>query len=244
MIDGRTKHPGKSLVDVRSLTKTYQEGDQERAVLRGVDFMIRTGELVVLLGRSGSGKSTLLNVISGIDLPTSGEVIIGGTNLTRLSEQERTLFRREHIGFVFQSFNLIPTLTVAENILLPLELNGQTGDAVQEKARSLLDEVGLGDRADSFPDRLSGGEQQRVAVARALAHDPLFILADEPTGNLDFETGRQVMDVFDRLIHRAGRTLLIATHDRDILALADRVLTLRGGVLEEQEPAASQIDTS
>ncbi|HMB92726.1 MAG TPA: ABC transporter ATP-binding protein [Rhodothermales bacterium] len=233
MIDSRRAHPGESLVEVHSLTKTYQEGDRERAVLRGVDCTIRSGELVVLLGRSGSGKSTLLNLISGIDLPSSGEVIIGGTNLTRLSEQERTLFRREHIGFVFQSFNLIPTLTVAENILLPLELNGQTENGVQQKAYFLLEEVGLRDRADSFPDRLSGGEQQRVAVVRALAHDPLFILADEPTGNLDFETGQQVMDVFDRLIHKAGRTLLIATHDRDIIELADRVLTLHGGVLEE-----------
>ncbi len=224
------------LVEVRGLTKTYREGDRERAVLQGIDFTIRRGELVVLLGRSGSGKSTLLNLISGIDLPSGGDVLIDGTNLTRLSEQQRTLFRRRHIGFVFQAFNLIPTLTVAENILLPLELNGRMSAAEQAKALAFLDAVDLRDRAESFPDRLSGGEQQRVAVARALAHDPLFILADEPTGNLDFKTGRQVMDLLDRLIHRAGRTLLVATHDRDILDLADRVLTLRGGTLEEHTP--------
>ena len=232
------KYPrrGEPLVRVRGLTKTYREGDRERAVLRGVDFTIREGELVVVLGRSGSGKSTLLNLISGIDRPTGGDVFFGETNLTQLSEQERTLFRREHVGFVFQSFNLIPTLTVAENILLPLELNGRTSAAEQEQALAFLDAVGLGDRADSFPDRLSGGEQQRVAIARALAHDPLLILADEPTGNLDFKTGRLVMGLLQRLIHQAHRTMLIATHDRDILDLADRVLTLQDGTLEEHTP--------
>ena len=232
------KHPplGEPLVRVQGVTKTYQEGDREREVLHGIDFSILEGELVVLLGRSGSGKSTLLNVISGIDLPTTGDVFFEDTNLTRLSEQERTLFRREHVGFVFQSFNLIPTLTVAENILLPLELNGRMSPDEQEQALSFLDEVGLRDRAGSFPDRLSGGEQQRVAIARALAHDPLLILADEPTGNLDFKTGRQVMDLLQGLIHDAHRTMLIATHDRDILELADRVLTLQDGNLEVHTP--------
>jgi len=235
---------GKPLVRLRGLTKTYREGDRERAVLRGVDCTIHQGELVVLLGRSGSGKSTLLNLISGIDVPTGGEVFFGETNLTRLSERDRTLFRRAHIGFVFQSLNLIPTLTVAENILLPLELNGRTDAAEQEQALAFLDEVGLRDRAGSFPDRLSGGEQQRVALARALAHDPLLILADEPTGNLDFKTGRQVMQLLQRLIHDAHRTLLIATHDRDILDLADRVFTLRDGTLGEQADSQWSIANS
>src|SRR5437867_692776 len=172
---------GAPLVEVRGLTKAYTEGDVERVVLRGVDASIRRGELAVLLGRSGSGKSTLLNLISGIDLPTAGEVVIDGTQVTRLSERERTLFRRRHIGFIFQFFNLIPTLTVEENLLLPLELNAdrrRDGHTVHD----LLRLVGLADRATSFPDRLSGGEQQRIAVVRALAHDPLLILADEPTG--------------------------------------------------------------
>lgn len=224
-----------SLVHVRGLGKTYQEGDRERVVLSDVNLSILQGELVVLLGRSGSGKSTLLNLISGIDLPTKGEVVIGGQDLTQLTEQERTLFRRRHIGFVFQSFNLIPTLTVEENILLPLELNGRTTAAEQERALAFLDQVGLRDRADSFPDRLSGGEQQRIAIARALAHEPLLVLADELTGNLDFKTGRQVMELLVRLMQQNRQTVLIATHDRDIIDLADRVFTLQGGQVDVHE---------
>lgn len=228
--------PGQSLVRVRDLTKTYVEGGRERPVLRGVNFSIQEGELVVLLGRSGSGKSTLLNLISGIDVPTSGEVFFGDTELTGLSEEDRTLFRRKFVGFIFQSFNLIPTLTVAENILLPLELTGRVSRQEQADALKFLEDVELGDRKESFPDLLSGGEQQRVAIARALAHDPLLILADEPTGNLDFKTGQLVMSYLQHLIHDASRTMLIATHDRDILNLADRVLRLHGGVLEEVAP--------
>ena len=224
--------PPDVLVQLRDVRKAYEEGDRERVVLDGLRMDVREGEFVVLLGRSGSGKSTLLNLISGIDLPTSGEVAIGETNLTRLSEKERTRFRRAHIGFVFQAFNLIPTLTVEENVRLPLELNGRGGEA-DERARMLLGEVGLGERGGSFPDRLSGGEQQRVAIARALAHDPLLVLADEPTGNLDYQTARQVLDLLDRLVRQMGKTILVVTHDRDLIALADRVLTLRGGKLEE-----------
>ncbi|WP_457652356.1 ABC transporter ATP-binding protein [Rhodocaloribacter sp.] len=226
-----------TLVRLRRLTKTYREGERERVVLRGVDAEIERGAFVALVGRSGSGKSTLLNLISGIDRPTGGEVIVGGTNLTRLSEEERTRFRRLHIGFVFQSFNLIPTLTVAENVLLPLELGGRTSAAERDKALAFLDEVGLGDRQGSFPDRLSGGEQQRVAIARALAHDPLLVLADEPTGNLDYDTGRQVMEMLHRLVRKAGTTMLVVTHDRDFLDASDRVFTLRRGVLEAGAPA-------
>ncbi len=219
-------------VQLRSLSKGYLEGEQRRTVLRGLELTIGSGEMVVLLGRSGSGKSTLLNLISGIDAPDKGEVIIGDTNLTTLSEHERTLFRREHIGFVFQSFNLIPTLTVEENILLPLELNQRSSAEDRDRAFHFLEEVGLADRAGTFPDRLSGGEQQRVAIARALAHDPLLILADEPTGNLDYETGQQVLQVLDRLVRKAGRTMLVATHDHDLREVADRVLFLQGGTLE------------
>lgn len=221
------------LVLLRRLVKVYREGERERVVLEGVDAEIGEGEFIVLLGRSGAGKSTLLNLISGIDQPTSGEVIVGGQNLTRMTEHERTLFRRRHVGFVFQALNLIPTLTVAENILLPLELNGRLQEEEQERALSFLREVGLEDRADTFPDRLSGGEQQRIAIARALAHDPLLILADEPTGNLDFETANHVMHLLDRLIHRAGKTIIVVTHDRDLIGMADRVLELKGGRLVE-----------
>ncbi len=226
-----------TLVRLRRLTKTYREGERERVVLRGVDADVERGAFVALVGRSGSGKSTLLNLIAGIDRPTGGEVIVGGTNLTRLSEEERTRFRRMHIGFVFQSFNLIPTLTVAENVLLPLELSGRTAAAERAKALAFLDEVGLADRGNSFPDRLSGGERQRVAIARALAHDPLLVLADEPTGNLDYDTGRQVMEILHRLVRKAGTTMLVVTHDRDFLDASDRIFTLRRGVLEAGAPA-------
>jgi len=221
------------LVDV---TKTYREGEAERPVLQNVSLTIDRGASVVLMGRSGAGKSTLLNLVSGIDLPTSGRVIIDETDLTQLSETERTLFRRSEIGFIFQSFNLISTLTVIENVLLPLELSGSSSAAARRRAEDVLDEVGLADRLDSFPDRLSGGEQQRVAIARALAHDPLFVLADEPTGNLDYETGQHVLALLSTLVRETDTTLLVATHDRDALERADRVLHLQGGVIEDELP--------
>jgi len=221
---------------LQGITKTYSEGPSEREVLQDLSLTIDRGESVVLMGRSGAGKSTLLNLVSGIDLPTSGQIVVDGTDLTGLSETERTLFRRTNIGFVFQSFNLISTLTVIENVLLPLELAGVSLEGARQQAQEVLAHVGLGNRFDSFPDRLSGGEQQRVAVARALAHDPLFVLADEPTGNLDYETGQQVLALLDDLVRETGTTLLVATHDREALDRADRVLHLRGGVLHEELP--------
>lgn len=232
---------GEVFVRLENLTKIYEEGDRTRTVFRDLNGDIRKGEFVVLFGRSGSGKSTLLNLISGIDLPTSGEVSIDGTNLTRLSERDRTLFRRKHIGFVFQALNLLPTLTVAENVLLPLELNGAAGRKERNRVQELLDAVGLGDRSDGFPDRLSGGEQQRVAIARALVHEPLLLLADEPTGNLDEVTGRQVTQIFERLVRRTGQTLVLVTHDHEWVPLADRVLVLENGKLHEREPALRQV---
>jgi putative ABC transport system ATP-binding protein len=186
------------------------------------------------MGPSGSGKSTLLNLISGIDTPTRGEVLIDSTSLTSLSEKERTLFRRRNIGFVFQFFNLIPTLTVQENLLLPMELIGQNGKGAKGRAAELLEAVGLGDRGRSYPDRLSGGEQQRVAIARALAHDPPLVLADEPTGNLDAETGQQVMKLLHRLVRQSGKTMIIVTHSNDVVRLADRVFAIREGRLVER----------
>ena len=191
----------------------------------------------MVVGRSGSGKSTLLNLIGGIDQPTAGEIVVDGVPLTGVSEEARTRFRRGRIGFVFQFFNLIPTLTVAENLLLPLELNGRTGVAARRTALQRLEEVGLADRAAAFPERLSGGEQQRVAVARALVHDPLLVLADEPTGNLDLETGRQVLELLDRLTRQAKKTMVMATHSREVVGLADRVLVIRDGRLVPAESA-------
>jgi putative ABC transport system ATP-binding protein len=224
------------LIRFERVTKTYAEAGRDRVVLQEVSITFARGELVVLLGKSGSGKSTLLNLVSGIDLPTSGEVWIEGRPLTRLSERERTLFRRRDIGFVFQFFNLVPTLTVLENVLLPLELNGFARSTALERAHAMLDAVGLRDRGASYPDRLSGGEQQRVAIARALVHDPAIVLADEPTGNLDSETGQQVLALLDRLTRQAGKTMLMVTHSPEVVGVADRVLRLRDGHLVADAP--------
>ena len=220
-------------VELRKVSKSYREGEVERVVLRDVSVTIGRGEIAVLVGRSGSGKSTLLNVIAGIDHPTAGAVVVNGTDLTALDEHARTLFRRRHIGFVFQFFNLIPLLTVEENLLLPLDLNGRADAEGAKRARALLERVGLGGRGDSFPERLSGGEQQRVAIARALIHDPVLILADEPTGNLDVETAAGVLDLLDTLAREAGRTVLMVTHSREVVGVADRIFTVQRGSLVE-----------
>jgi putative ABC transport system ATP-binding protein len=225
-------------IRLKKLTKYYSEGDKTRSVLDELNLSIEEGEMLVLLGRSGSGKSTLLNLVSGIDKPNSGEVIIGETDLTTMDEKNRTLFRRKNIGFVFQSFNLISTLTALENVLLPLKLKGDGDKHTLSKAQQFLEEVGLGDRGDSYPDRLSGGEQQRVAIARALANEPMLILADEPTGNLDYKTGKNILEILNDLVRDNGRTMIIATHDRDICKIADRVLELQGGKLQEVENKA------
>jgi putative ABC transport system ATP-binding protein len=219
------------MIELAGLTRTYSDAGVTRAVFRDLSLHVERGEIVVILGPSGSGKTTLLNLVSGIDLPTAGEVRIGGSNLTGMRERERTLFRRDHIGFVFQFFNLIPTLTVEENLFLPLELSGRETAADRARARALLASVGLEDRAREYPDRLSGGEQQRVAVARALSHDPSVVLADEPTGNLDRETGSVVLGLLKRLALQAGKTVLIVTHSEEAASLADRVLVLRDGLL-------------
>ncbi len=224
------------VVRLERLSRTYAEAGRERRVLDGIEAEIRTGELVVLLGRSGSGKSTLLNLIAGIDRPSAGEVWLEGRALGRLSEDERTRLRRDRIGFVFQFLNLVPTLTVEENVWLPFELRGRLGRAERQRGLDLLAEVGLADRRAELPDRLSGGEQQRVAVARALAADPALVLADEPTGNLDLDTGLEVLDLLDRLTRKAGKTLLMVTHSREVMGIADRLLSLDHGHLVELEP--------
>jgi len=221
------------MIELKNISKTYQEGETNHIVLQDINKTINENEIIILLGRSGSGKSTLLNLISGIDLPTAGDIIINQQNLTKYSEHERTIFRRNHIGFVFQFFNLIPTLSVIENLLLPLELKGKTSKQDQEDAKTLLDKVGLADRENSFPDRLSGGEQQRVAIARALVHDPDIVLADEPTGNLDFETGQLVINLLDGLVRSKGKTMIMATHSRELIGLADRIITIKDGNLIE-----------
>lgn len=228
------------LVQLQQISKAYIEAGHSHTVLDALNGEFRRGEFVCLLGKSGSGKSTLLNLISGIDAPSSGQVLIHAASspaedsapvsITEMSERERTLFRRKHIGIIFQFFNLIPTLTVKENVTLPMELAGNQRNS-EQRARELLERVGLGDRLNTYPDRLSGGEQQRVAIARALAHDPLLILADEPTGNLDEETGDTVLALLLELTRDAGKTLIMATHATDVAEQADRVLHLVQGKL-------------
>jgi putative ABC transport system ATP-binding protein len=204
-------------------------------VLRALDATFVRGETLALRGRSGSGKSTLLNLISGIDAPDDGEVDIDGHVITAMSERDRTLFRRKHIGFVYQAFNLVPTLTVADNVQLVLELNAVKGAAAADRVSTLLDQVGLADRATSYPDLLSGGEQQRVAIARAMAHRPSLVLADEPTGNLEDKTADNVLKMLNQLVREVGGTLIIATHSAMIASSCDRVLELHDGRLAPQD---------
>ncbi len=212
------------VVSLRGVRKTYGEGEVAVHALRGVDLEIRPEEFVVLLGPSGSGKTTLLNLVGGIEPASDGEILVGGSDVTELDEEGRTRFRRETVGFVFQFFNLIPTLTALENVELVAEL----GDGA-ERAPEMLERVGLGDRMDNFPAQLSGGEQQRVAVARALAGAPRVLLGDEPTGALDLETGRTVLALLHELSHELRQTVLLVTHNAVIARMADRVLHMRDG---------------
>lgn len=223
------------VVRLERVTKSFGEGGAFRPVLREVTLSFARGEFDVLLGKSGSGKSTLLNLIAGIDDPTSGEVWVEGAELSRMSDTERTLFRRRRMGFIFQAFNLIPTLTVLENVTLPLELAGAKPKRCRERALELLEAVDLVGRARDFPDRLSGGEQQRVAIARALVNDPALVLADEPTGNLDTETGQIVLDLLDALTRKAGRNLIMVTHSPEVVGVADHVYRLKEGHLMPAE---------
>ncbi len=219
------------LVRLRGLSRRYIEADSKHTVLDNIELDVNAGDFVVLLGKSGSGKSTLLNLIGGIDKSDGGEVWINNTLMTKLSERDLTLFRRENIGYVFQFFNLIPTLTVLENITLPYELRGKGRREGEQAARKLLQRVGLANRESTYPDRLSGGEQQRVAIARALVHEPLLILADEPTGNLDEDTGKAVLALLLELTRAAGKTLVMATHSVDVIPYADVVYHIHEGKL-------------
>lgn len=223
--------PSDDLIRCEQLTRAYRMGEVTVHALQGLDLRVGAGTFAVLLGPSGSGKTTTLNLIGGLDRPTGGRVIVQGEEISLYDETQLTRYRQRKVGFVFQFFNLIPTLSVLENVTLPQELAGRDRRTVEAAAMTLLDRVGLADRHDAFPDKLSGGEQQRVAIARALAHDPLLVLADEPTGNLDDENGRRVLALLLELTRDAGRTLLMATHNPDIAPLADRVLELHDGQL-------------
>ncbi|MGW9024110.1 ABC transporter ATP-binding protein [Streptomyces sp. NPDC055722] len=217
------------MVTVHQVTRTYGRGDTAVRALRKVSFAVPRGELVALKGRSGSGKTTLLNVVGGLDRPDSGSVRVAGTELVGLGEKELLELRRDHIGFVFQSFGLLPVLTAAENVGVPLRLRRTERREREDRVALLLSLVGLEDHAAQRPGELSGGQQQRVAIARALANRPSLLLADEPTGQLDAETGRSVMELLRAVVHSQAVTALVATHDPQLLAIADRVLELRDG---------------
>jgi putative ABC transport system ATP-binding protein len=217
-----------------SVTHSYTESDSVHTVLKKTSLSIHHGEKVALLGRSGSGKSTLLNLISGIDLPDNGRIHFDGMDIVSLDETARTIFRRQHIGFIYQFFNLVPSLTAVENVALALELNGITGKPARERSLSMLERLGIADRAQQFPTRLSGGEQQRVAIARALVHSPALVLADEPTGNLDAKSGSEVLSLLNDTVVDSGCALLLVTHSLTVAQTADRVLTLEEGNISEQ----------
>jgi putative ABC transport system ATP-binding protein len=221
------------LIQVRALTKSIDTGTHRVEILRGIDLEIPRGQFAAIMGPSGSGKSTLLGLLAGLDSPTTGQVILDGEDITRLSEDEMALVRGRKIGFVFQSYHLIPTLTAEENVLLPMELAGREAGG-RERARELLDRVGLAGRFDHYPVQLSGGEQQRVALARAFALRPPILLADEPTGNLDTVTGQAVLELLLALNREQGTTMVLVTHEQTLAASADRRIVLRDGLVESQ----------
>jgi putative ABC transport system ATP-binding protein len=211
----------------RDLTKEYRSGDNKLAVLRDVSFSIPQGSFVAIVGPSGSGKTTLLGLLAGLDTPTRGQVLLDDADLTALSEDGRAKLRGEKVGFVFQSFQLIPTLTALENVQVPLELRGESGAA--DRARELLRRVGLGDRLHHFPMQLSGGEQQRVAIARAFSNSPRILFADEPTGNLDSDTGGRIVELLESLNRESNATVVLVTHDHALASRAQRVIRLSDG---------------
>jgi len=224
------------MIEVRGLRKAIHSGTHVVEILRGIDLVVPRGQFVAIRGPSGSGKSTLLGLLAGLDTPSSGRVLLDGQDITGLSEDEMALVRGRTIGFVFQSYQLVPTLNAEENVLLPLDLAGNGYDVA--RARDLLDQVGLLDRVDHYPVQLSGGEQQRVALARAFIGRPPIVLADEPTGNLDTANGRHVLEMLLELNRREQTTLVLVTHDRDLASHADRLITLRDGCIVSDEQTA------
>ncbi len=225
------------MIELRGVSKTVMSGAQPLTILHPLDFTIASGECVAIVGPSGSGKSTLLGLLAGLDAPSSGTILVDGVDITRLSEDELARLRGEKIGFVFQSFHLVPSLTALENILVPMEIAGRRDAGA--RGRQLLAEVGLADRGHHYPSQLSGGEQQRVAIARALANDPPILLADEPTGNLDSQTGRVILDLLLGVHRTRHSTLILVTHDRELADMADYRLTLRDG--RAVEPAVEAV---
>jgi putative ABC transport system ATP-binding protein len=227
-----------AILDVQHITKSYPEGNGTLTVVRDINFSICQGSTCAILGPSGSGKTTLLGLCAGLDRPSEGEIVLDGTQLSRLDEDGRARVRNEIVGFVFQSFQLIPTLTALENVMVPLELRGQR--SVRDEAVELLHRVGLGERLTHYPTQLSGGEQQRVAIARAFINKPKILFADEPTGNLDADTGRMVIENLFGLNANSGTTLVLVTHDLELAKRAQRIIRLKAGAVVSDEPTRPQ----
>jgi putative ABC transport system ATP-binding protein len=228
------------MIRLENLSKIYGASNNSIVALHDVNLTIQAGEFTALYGRSGSGKSTLLNLISGIDRPTSGKIFVDELDVTAMDENRLTLFRRDSIGFVFQFFNLLPTLTVLENVLLPGQLNNHSAAKLREHGMNLLTQLGIVERWKAMPDQLSGGQQQRVAIARALINDPALILADEPTGNLDSETGLHLLEILKKLSKEQNKTILLATHSLDAAQFAKRIFQIKDGALIEQSGKAGE----
>ena len=225
-----------SVLELRGVSKIYGQGAAEVHALAGVDLSLDAGAMVAVMGPSGSGKSTLLTIAGSLEEPTSGDVLVGGRALAGMSRNAKARLRRRSIGYVFQDFNLLPGLTAVENVTLPLELDGVTARKARAVGLQALDELGLAARAGRFPDQLSGGERQRVAIARALANDPRLLLADEPTGALDYESGMQVLDLLQEVREQRGTTVLVVTNDEEVARRVDRTLRLRDGVIRDAAP--------
>ncbi|MFO0905366.1 MAG: ABC transporter ATP-binding protein [Pirellulales bacterium] len=226
------------VLETRKVTKSFGEGEARVDAVKGIDLGVRRGEMLAIMGRSGSGKSTLLTLLGGVDIPTSGQVLLEDRDLATMSDDERTLVRRRRIGFVFQQFNLLPILTAEENVALPLELDGVPQSEARARAAKMLDLVEMGARRHHLPGKLSGGEQQRVAVARALVIEPAILLADEPTGNLDSATGKRLTALLRSLVDMQGQTLILVTHDPGVAAQADRIVHMADGLVAREETPA------
>lgn len=225
-----------SVLETKNVSKTYHMGEVEVSALQDVAFAVQKGEFVAVMGPSGSGKSTLLHMLGGLDEPSAGEITLAGQPITHLSDDEVTLVRRRRVGFIFQFYNLVPTLTAAENVALPLLIDGQQASRQQDKIHKLLTMVGLGDRLDHKPDQMSGGQQQRVAIARAFVNDPEIVLADEPTGNLDSKSGTAILDLLRRSCDDLQQTIVMVTHDPRAASYADRVVFLKDGRIVKTLP--------
>ena len=222
------------ILEAKNLNRFYRIGEHHLHVLKDVSFNIEAGKTVAIVGPSGSGKSTCLSITAGLDEPSSGEINLCGENLQKMNEDERAALRSKNVGFIFQSFQLLPTLTALENVMVPMELQGASGSDTEEKAKTLLAEVGLQDRLEHYPNQLSGGEQQRVAIARAFINDPKVLFADEPTGNLDTETGKHIEESLFKLNEKYGTTLILVTHDNELAAKMQQVIRLKGGVVSSE----------